>query len=127
MSFPVFFRPTAARRGAGSPFRWRLRTALIGIALIALLLGIVIELRRRSARFETLALQHGRLAHQLESSLVTPGPATASEAEAILRKVHWHDASSDAYRRAAGRPWMPDPEDVRCKCPWCLAKAGGCG
>ncbi len=94
----------------------KLRWWMVVIAFLAVLLGIGIGLRNRSERFSRLALEYAGKASGLEDELV--GPSSRAESQAVLDRVHRNDAVADAYRRAASRPWMgePDPARVVCRC-----------
>ena len=88
----------------------QLRTALGGIALVAILLGLAVGLRRRAERLSGLELQHGRQAEQLlarRELLIEKGLTT--EAAALLKQSAWHVGRSHHFRWAASRPWLPVP------------------
>jgi hypothetical protein len=86
----------------------RLRTAMLAVAVLAILLGIGIQLRRRAQRLDDLARQYGRKAQRLEEVWLNwvrfnkSGP----EVDALMEQVHWHDAVAKQYWIAAARPWV---------------------
>jgi hypothetical protein len=96
----------------------RLRTALRGIALVAILLALAVGLRRRAERLSGMELQHERQAEQLQRQAeqllagrenLLIGDALTPEAAALLRQASWHIGMAHRFRWAASRPWLPVP------------------
>jgi hypothetical protein len=92
------------------PPRFRLRSLLIAVAILATLLGVGVKLRRDAAQYDRLSRRHSGEAGAWELRLAgrVVGP---SQARAILGRAHWHDAMAEKYRRAAARPWLPVAPD----------------
>jgi hypothetical protein len=108
--------------------RFRVRTLMIVVAVLALPLGLCME---RRSRFLRLAAEHAREAYRGGSALPmifdNSGPEprycddsgrelSASEAEQRIALNSWHDSLALKYRRAAASPWLPvepDPPEPR--------------
>ena len=89
---------------------WRLRTTLGAIAMIAVLLGVVVEIRRRSSVFWGLAIQHRAQAAALSAryQLTRLDPrVTKQEAVGISMLANWHSRTAERFGRAANNPWLP--------------------
>jgi hypothetical protein len=96
----------------------RLRSLMVAIAVLAVLLGLSIGLRRRAERLTRLSRSYSGAAGQLELRLASPDLDEAI-AQAILDRVHWYDAVAHRFERAAAHPWLPDepdPTKVFCEC-----------
>jgi hypothetical protein len=117
---------------------WRLRTALLTIALMADVLGGGAALRRRAEHLKGLESRHreqgNRLAHRgMEAFFGRPimsmdmgynkGDFTG-EAASLLRQAHWHRGMSEIYHLAAARPWLPVRPLVPCDCRVCSVVGG---
>lgn len=105
-------------------WKWRLRALLGAVAMLAILLGLAVELRRRSERLGRLERRHRMEASRLEMALVDSS-ITHGQAVAVVREVHWHDGMSWRFRRAASRPWFPVPAFVSCDCENCVVADPG--
>jgi hypothetical protein len=91
---------------------------MVAIAVLAVVLGSGVGLKRRVQRLDGLALRYGREANRLEN-LLEGSNLSQADADAIIERVHWHDAVANQYRLAASRPWVPfdpSPEGVTCEC-----------
>jgi len=98
----------------------RLRTALLAVAVLSVIFGLIGGVWRHSRDYQALALLHSREAGRLEELLV----ADVADASAVLRKVHWHDAVAARYQDDAARPWAtfrPVADAAYCRCPSCQA------
>lgn len=88
----------------------RLRTSLEAIAVIAALLGGVLDIRRRSSEFWGLAIQHraqsATLYARYHLSRLDPR-VTKHEAAAISTLASWHFRTAGRFDRAANNPWLP--------------------
>ena len=96
-------------------FRFTVRRMMVAVAIVAMLLGAWAALARRTANLRQVALEHGQKAGRLEIETVT---SAISQGEAARRMeiVHWHDAMSAKYERAARYPWLtvaPDPPEPK--------------
>ncbi len=98
----------------------KLRALMATIALLAVLLGIGLGLRRRSDRFQRVSLGYSSKAAGLEEPLgFIPGRPEPTGVQAVLDRVHWNDSVAAAYQQAASRPWVPgepDPAKITCQC-----------
>ncbi len=100
--------------------RMRLRTAMVAVAVLAVILGTGVGLRRRARQLDALFLQYGREANHLENVWRDARPTPPGEPDVLMEQIHWHDSVAYEYRLAAARPWFPfDPEPRRITC--------GCG
>jgi hypothetical protein len=95
----------------------RLRTIMVGIALLAFLLAVSVGLRRRAERFKELQLQYQKQ-YQTQSSMVPDDPQDENFGP-LLRQNHWYNAMSQSFRRASSRPWLSVPKPEPCTCPVC--------
>ena len=87
-----------------------MKRVFLALAL-AVLMGLDLELRRRSGRFEAMSLQHNMESGRLERQFLHPGPDTARGPGWIMSQDHWHQAMFWKYRKAATHPWLPvDPD-----------------
>ena len=104
----------------------KLRAMMATVALLAVLLGIGLGLRRRSDRLWWVSLSYSSQAAGLEEPLgLHPEPP---DVQAVLDRVHWNDSVAVAYQRAAGRPWIPgepDPAKITCQCSYHAKPAEG--
>jgi hypothetical protein len=108
--------------------RMRLRTAMLVVAVLAVILGVGVGLWRRARRFQTLALQYGREANRLENTWANSGSMSPGDAAVLMERVHWNDAVAAGYRFAAARPWVPfnpEPMRVTCECGFHMARRAG--
>ena len=91
-------------------------------------MGAYVGLNRRARRLDATALNYSREAGRLENLWVKSGPTPPGELDAMMERVHWHDAVAAAYRLGASRPWQlvdPDPSTVTCGCGYhAVLKAG---
>ena len=89
---------------------WRLRTSLGAIAVLAVLLGFVVEVRRRSAEYWGLALQHRAQAAGLSAryQLARFDPRVTRQRLAGLATLsEWQMRTAERFERAAYHPWLP--------------------
>jgi len=111
----------AVSRGGKS---WRLRTTLGAIAVLAILLGVTVEVRRRSREFWGLSVQH-RLqatASYANRQKIRLDPRVSNEQVADLSKhTDWHRRMGQIYSRASYVPWLSLPTLVPCDCQSCAA------
>ncbi len=108
--------------------RMHLRAVMIAIAILAVLLGTGIGLRRRARRFEALALAYGREASNLEDLWTISGSTTERRPNLLMDRAHWNDAVAHKYRIAATRPWLPldpDPFKITCECGYHIERRVG--
>ena len=111
----------------------RLRTVMVGVALLAIFLGSAIETRRRARELRSIGDRHERLAMQLldrqDQILSDPTARRARyrEAMAIQKQAHWHRGMSQRYLWAANRPWLPVLASVPCNCQLCAVPGGASG
>lgn len=91
--------------------RFRLRTLIIAVAVVAVLLG-GFALYRRSVGFAALAEAHDVMARNswTRGSFMGPGGAIG-HVEYPTPLTDHHTRLRDKYRRAASRPWLPVPPD----------------
>ena len=92
---------------------------MIAIAVLAVLLGSGVGLRRRSQRHFKLAQRYGGEAERLEYLWAKMGPVPQAEADAFWNLVHWNDSVAYAYFQASSRPWLPfdpEPRQIVCEC-----------
>jgi hypothetical protein len=88
----------------------QLRTSLVAIAMVAVLLGLMLEVRRRSKEFWGLALQHRAQAAALSTryQLARLDPRVSKQQKAGLSMLsQWHDRMAERFERAANYPWQP--------------------
>ena len=99
---------SVAAAKAGSTL-W-LRTILGTIALIAVLLGFVVEVRRRSSEYWGLYLQHQAKAAALHTryKLTRLNPlVTEQQASQLMTSSDWHRTAALQFYQAANHPWLP--------------------
>jgi hypothetical protein len=93
---------------------------MLAVALVALIMGIGIEGRRRRSRFEELAGKHYILSLPAPPAfIVDPGnPAhhirlneTEMNSDLAKRRFTYHARLCEKYRRAARYPWLPVEAD----------------
>jgi hypothetical protein len=97
---------------------------MVAVAILAVILGVGIGLRRRVQRLDGLALRYGREANRLENVLEGSN-LSRREADLIIERLHWRDAVAVQYRLAAARPWLPfdpSPQQVTCQCGYHAAR-----
>ena len=107
------------------PRTQRLRTVMAGIALLAVLLGGAIAVRRRAERFRGMQLQYQEPALRLDDSRLREPPTP--ETMRLTRLRHWRNRMSERYGLAARRPWPPAPPLEPCNCPVCAVPGGSVG
>src|SRR3954463_10527774 len=93
--------------------RFRLRTLLIMVAVVAMLMGTE-RMRRRWVFYRQRATMYGRLATILrEGRQITyrkgTGPTVMLGHADMIRLSTYYANKSQAYRRVASRPWQPVP------------------
>ncbi len=89
--------------------RFTVRRAMVAVAVIALGLGLPIELMRRRERLLTISLDHvGPAAMEGTLIITDEGPAYAGIAS---EKGRWHEAMRRKYDYYGHRPWLPIPSD----------------
>jgi hypothetical protein len=92
----------------------QLRTSLVAIAMVAVLLGVVLGVRRRSKEFWGLALQHRAQAAALSARyhLARLDPRVSKQQKAGLSMLsQWHASMAGRFDRAANFPWLPIEPD----------------
>lgn len=102
----------------GAGWRWRLRTALVAIAVVGVLLALGVQVLRRAERFARLSRQYSGAAGRLEMTLVRAN-VTQAQVTPILLRVHANDRMGFRYFKAAARPWLPVPRFIPCDCQMC--------
>lgn len=75
--------------------RFRIRTIMVAVAVVAIPLGVCME---RRSRFLGLAAQHNESGIIYVSTYMDRSAYGASE---------WHRLLADKYERAARYPWLP--------------------
>jgi hypothetical protein len=101
--------------------RWRLRTALAGIAVLSLFLAIGVYMQRRRDWCLYMQLKYATQAGRIQQSLIGNQSLSADEAVFRLHRIHWYDAVANRYYGIAHRPWVnfqPDPSRSYCMCKW---------
>lgn len=99
---------------------------LLLIAVVGLILGFAISLKRRVDRFHQSGLAYSTEANRLKWWLMEH-PHDRGEFAAISGYIHWNDAVVDDYFKRAITPWNlsdPDPSKVVCTCSKCLSGNG---
>jgi hypothetical protein len=80
------------------------------VALVALSIGVPLELRRRSERFWELSHIHEELAEKFIARSM--GRAASPDDERyLLRQIDYHIDLRAKYRLAGTCPWFPVPPD----------------
>jgi len=92
------------------PPRFRLRTLMVAVAVVAVMSGVGVRLGNRSLRFRNLADHHGLEETRHVGRGYLPGPETV-HIEVSTPKSEHHARLREKYRRAAARPWLPVPLD----------------
>ena len=93
----------------------QLRTSLGAIAMVAILMGGILEVRRRSKEYWGLNLQHRALAAGLSArwQLARFDPrVTKQEAAKLSMRAQWHLRTAERFDRAANYPWLPVEPDL---------------
>lgn len=84
--------------------RFRLRTLMIAVAVVALL-AFGVTLIRNARRYRRTAVHHAIVSRIIE---IEAGRApTQSDRE----RAAYHSKLNDKYEHAASRPWLPLPPD----------------
>jgi hypothetical protein len=87
--------------------RFTVRRMMVAVATVALLLGVGIGHRRRAEHLKRVGFLHSVEANRWEMLLVGRNNGMDHAlAEAILDRVHWHDARAASFERAAGSLWQ---------------------
>jgi hypothetical protein len=84
--------------------RFTVRRMMMAMAVVAILMGLAVGLRRRAERFKRLSFLQSVDANRWENLLLDRSLDDAL-ASAILEQVHWHDAMAAKYDRVAQAPW----------------------
>ena len=84
--------------------RFTVRHLMIAVAVVAMVLGVDTELRRRRDRFYGIAMEHGR---RIDGTFAGP----AVEMRAVNRKKLHHVSMQSKYLRASRFPFLPVPSD----------------
>lgn len=91
--------------------RFRLRTLMLGVALVAVA-GACIQwgarMRSRSQAYQNDAFYHD-LARQLAAFLADDDLSAKSQREAARKSEEWHAKRRDLYLDAASHPWRNVP------------------
>jgi hypothetical protein len=99
--------------------RMTTRRWMVAVAIVAILMGVGLDVGRRSRRFARLAADHSNAALEHFHTLMTlggpplladipptePGPLRSLHRENAL--VSYHSALTKKYQRAARYPWLP--------------------
>lgn len=98
--------------------RFSLRTQLIAVAIVAVVLGVVVNLRARRDRFAALAAYYGKQLRDRSATrtLGDVGPVLVPSSREASEEFLGASALAEKYERAARRPWLPvlpDPEEGR--------------
>ena len=103
--------------------RLRIRHGMATVVVAALILAMLMGLKRRSERLLWIARNHGRMSVDLEDRAFPPSTSPMSptdfEIAAIMRHVHWYDAAFQRYRIASKHPWQladPDSDTIVSDC-----------
>jgi hypothetical protein len=100
--------------------RFRIRTLMIAVAVVAIPLGAMVAVAERRQRFMRMATAHWRatVAVQIlengtangvvEHYLDARGVPLGAQQQA---RDKWHETMAEKYRQAARRPWLPVPPD----------------
>jgi hypothetical protein len=90
------------------------------IAMLAILLGVSVGVRRRAARFAGLAEEHRWRAQEsyAQAEMFRQGGDQAQETSSS-RLAHWHDRMWIRFLKASAQPWLPLPTARRCSCRIC--------
>ena len=86
--------------------RFTVRRLMIAVAVVAVLLGVVVGLKRRSDRFRAIALRYA--AKHKEDRMAYD--VVADEGR-FLRRYDYHLSMQRKYEMATERPWLPVPPD----------------
>jgi hypothetical protein len=100
------------------------RRWMIAVAVVAILIGAVLEVHRRSRRFARLAAYHSNLSLEhfhtqmalgVDPLPLEPVPPAGPGAARYLRRekalVRYHSELTAKYERAARYPWLPVTPD----------------
>jgi hypothetical protein len=108
----------------------RLRTVLGAIAVLGVLLGVTVEVRRRSREYWGLSVQH-RLQATVTSAKYMRArlDPRVSKEQLMDLSTHgrWHRDVGEIYSRAAYVPWLALPTLGPCGCQSCAAPADAQG
>ena len=99
-----------------SRVRFTVRRMMVMVAVIGVLSGGLLWLKRRHERFSRLSSWHGNYVrwigvgclHEMHWSTYGGGPLPADWSEA---REDWHRALMEKYQAAASRPWFPVEAD----------------
>ncbi len=89
--------------------RFTVRRLMVAVAIVAVVLGVGIELELRHRRFDSISSEYN-LMSLLYAFDVKYRPDAWGQAHAA-RQFAWHKAMSEKYRRAARYPFLPVPAD----------------
>jgi hypothetical protein len=102
----------------------RLRSILAATALIAVLLDVNVEVRRRSREYWALSLQHRFQATvtsaEYQRARLDPR-VSKKQLTGLLTHARWHRDLGGIYDHATYVPWLALPALVPCGCPSCAA------
>jgi hypothetical protein len=100
--------------------RYRLRTLLIAVAVVALGMGTIVGLARPRESYLRQATQHRKLSNDARLYVMSidhrylhwgPSEPERTEMAAYERRGDYHAALQAKYERAARYPWLPvDPD-----------------
>jgi hypothetical protein len=101
--------------------RFRIRTLMIAVAVVATMSWVAVRLRQRSERFywESLSMEGRRIEWAAGAELyeydcnraADPLPDDVRGAIRHRRRANYYLALQRKYRDAARRPWLPVPPD----------------
>jgi hypothetical protein len=81
---------------------FRLRTLMIGVAIVGAILGLGVRLHARAEQYRRVAYEHERQVGLMWGCLNDGHP---SERES------WHESLATKYRYHASHPWLPVQPD----------------
>ena len=108
----------------------RLRTTLGAIAVLGVLLGVSVEVRRRSREYWALSLQHRLQATatsaKYQRDRLDPR-VSKNQLMELSTHASWHRNVGGTYARAAYVPWLALPTLAPCGCQSCAVPADAQG
>jgi len=92
--------------------RFRLRTLLMVVAVLALVMAVSTAIARRSVALAQLAKFHGSRAElALACRLYRDASGRTCLARVLTPRFDYHSSLRRKYEYAASRPWLPVPPD----------------
>ena len=84
------------------PPRLTVRGLIVVVAMVGLMLGLAIHLRRRSYAYLHLAARESLAVHALFKDL-----RFRPDDESLIREMKWSLRRFEIYERASKMPWLP--------------------